>query len=75
MNALHFSAAAALAEAIEADPENRAFALGDPDFERFRETAAFAGVVDPPPDAQHPALTAEGTADGTADIGSGDENS
>lgn len=34
--------------AIEADPENRAFALGDPDFERLRELAGFVELVEPP---------------------------
>jgi tetratricopeptide (TPR) repeat protein len=37
----------ALRKAVEADPRNRAFSLGDPDFERLRETAGFASVVDP----------------------------
>lgn len=34
--------------AIETDPENRAFALGDPDFERLRELAGFVELVEPP---------------------------
>ncbi|GAB4226073.1 MAG: hypothetical protein Kow0062_28320 [Acidobacteriota bacterium] len=58
-------AAGALAEAIGADPEYRAYALGDPDFERFRETAAFAGVVDPPRSSDRPEAREE-AADGTA---------
>lgn len=58
---IHYAKAAALAvaerleealeslrSAIEADATNRAFALGDPDFERLRETAGFAALVDPP---------------------------
>ncbi|HHN74941.1 MAG TPA: hypothetical protein ENK10_06900 [Acidobacteria bacterium] len=34
--------------AIAADPENRNFALGDPDFERLRELAGFVELVEPP---------------------------
>ena len=56
-------AASALTEAIAVDAEYRAFALGDPDFERFRETAAFAVIADPPRGAGRAAT--EGTADGT----------
>lgn len=41
-------ALASLARAIEADPENRAFSLGDPDFERLRETAGYVSLVEPP---------------------------
>lgn len=37
-----------LRRAIEADPEVRAFALGDPDFERVRELATFVALVEPP---------------------------
>lgn len=44
----HDAAAEALQKAIELDPTNRAFSLGDPDFERLRETAGYASMVDPP---------------------------
>ncbi len=37
-----------LRAAIDADPINRAYSLGDPDFERLRETAGYAAMVDPP---------------------------
>ena len=37
-----------LAKAIEADPENKAFSLGDPDFERLREMAGYVSLVEPP---------------------------
>ena len=33
--------------AIEADPETRVFALGDPDFARLRELAGFVELVEP----------------------------
>ncbi len=41
-------AISSLAKAIELDPENRAFALGDPDFERLREHHGFVELVEPP---------------------------
>ncbi|MBP7146688.1 MAG: hypothetical protein KBD01_04020 [Acidobacteria bacterium] len=60
---LHYAKAAALALAerndealeelrlaIEADPNNRAHSLGDPDFERLRETAGYVELVEPPMD-------------------------
>ena len=34
--------------AIAADPEHRAHSLGDPDFERLRETAGYVALVEPP---------------------------
>ncbi len=34
--------------AIEVDPEHRAHSLGDPDFERLRETAGYVALVEPP---------------------------
>ncbi|MDQ7088212.1 MAG: hypothetical protein Q9Q13_10305 [Acidobacteriota bacterium] len=37
--------------ALAADPENRNFALGDPDFERLRELAGFVELVEPPQSA------------------------
>ncbi len=37
-----------LAKAIEADPDNKAFSLGDPDFERLREMAGYVSLVEPP---------------------------
>jgi tetratricopeptide (TPR) repeat protein len=58
---VHYSRAAALAMvdrqdealealrlAIDADPANRAYSLGDPDFERLRESAGYAALIDPP---------------------------
>ena len=41
-------AVAELARAIELDPDNRAFSLGDPDFERLREMAGYVALVEPP---------------------------
>lgn len=40
-------AIAELRQALAADPETRAFALGDPDFERLREHASFVSLVEP----------------------------
>jgi tetratricopeptide (TPR) repeat protein len=37
----------ALRLAIEADPEFRGYALGDPDFQRLREHAGFVSLVEP----------------------------
>jgi tetratricopeptide (TPR) repeat protein len=58
---VHYARAAALAldgrlddalnqlkQAIEVDPEHRAHSLGDPDFERLRETAGYVALVEPP---------------------------
>lgn len=44
----HDEALESLRLAIEEDPMNRAYSLGDPDFERLRETAGYASMVDPP---------------------------
>ncbi|UCF68102.1 MAG: hypothetical protein JSV80_02035 [Acidobacteriota bacterium] len=43
-------ALASLARAIEADRENRAFCLADPDFEGLREMAGYVALVEPPSD-------------------------
>jgi tetratricopeptide (TPR) repeat protein len=63
---VHYSKAAALAlaerdeealsalrEAIEANPEFRVYALGDPDFQRLRENAGFVTLVEPTGDDAH----------------------
>jgi len=41
-------ALAQLKLAIGVDPEHRAHSLGDPDFERLRETAGYVALVEPP---------------------------
>jgi tetratricopeptide (TPR) repeat protein len=41
----------ALRAAIEADPEFRGYALGDPDFQRLREHAGFVSLVEPTEEA------------------------
>ena len=46
-------ALAALREAIEANPEFRVYALGDPDFQRLRENAGFVSLVEPTGDDAH----------------------
>ncbi len=61
-------AVADLRLAIEADPDNRAYALGDSDFERVRELAAFVALVEPPADSTAPSAVggpdgSEGTQD------------
>lgn len=44
----HDEALRYLAKAIESEPDNRAFSLSDPDFERLRETAGYVALVEPP---------------------------
>jgi len=44
----HQEALADLERAIEADPDNRAFCLGDPDFESLRELPGYVALVEPP---------------------------
>ena len=60
-----------LARAIDLDPDNRAFSLGDPDFERLREMAGYVALVEPP--NREPAGTAGGGIDagiqGTTELG------
>lgn len=41
-------ALAQLKLAIDLDPEHRAHSMGDPDFERLRETAGYISLVEPP---------------------------
>ncbi len=41
-------ALAQLKLAIELDPEHRAHSMGDPDFERLRESAGYVSLVEPP---------------------------
>ncbi len=64
-------ALASLEKAIAADPENRAFSLGDPDFERLRETAGYVALVEPPDSGSRmlDEVISHGQDTGPSDIG------
>ncbi|RMG47871.1 MAG: hypothetical protein D6718_02730 [Acidobacteria bacterium] len=43
-----------LGRAIEADPDNRAYCLGDPDFDSLREMPGYVALVEPPSEVAFP---------------------
>jgi tetratricopeptide (TPR) repeat protein len=67
----HDEALRYLARAIEAEPDNRAFSLSDPDFERLRETAGYVALVEPPHNPADRSGEVSGYEQGTTARGGG----